>query len=96
MVGASRRAAAVLCGVVLPVAACTGGEPSDADTDPSEPAEPVSLTLLTHDSFDASKRVLDDFTQETGIEVREKPEKSSGDETKSAPALGKGKARVRG
>lgn len=32
----------------------------------------------------------------TGIEVREKPAKSPGDESKSAPALGKGKARVRG
>ncbi len=30
------------------------------------------------------------------IEVREKPTKSSGDEAKSTPALGKGKARVRG
>lgn len=30
------------------------------------------------------------------IEVREKPVKSSGDEAKSTPALGKGKARVRG
>jgi YidC/Oxa1 family membrane protein insertase len=31
-----------------------------------------------------------------GIEVREKPTKSPADEPKSAPALGKGKARVRG
>jgi YidC/Oxa1 family membrane protein insertase len=30
------------------------------------------------------------------IEVREKPVKTSGDDTKSTPALGKGKARVRG
>jgi YidC/Oxa1 family membrane protein insertase len=45
----------------------------------------------------AVERYLSRKTQgSAGIEVREKPEKSSGDETKSAPALGKGKARVRG
>ncbi len=67
-----------MCGVVLAVAACTGGEPGDAGTDPGEPAEPVSLTLLTHDSFDASKKVLDDFTEETGIEVRVVPAGDAG------------------
>lgn len=45
----------------------------------------------------AVERYLSRKTQgPAGIEVREKPSKSSGDETKSAPALGKGKARVRG
>jgi YidC/Oxa1 family membrane protein insertase len=45
----------------------------------------------------AVERYLQGKTQGPAtIEVREKPTKSSGDEAKSTPALGKGKARVRG
>jgi thiamine transport system substrate-binding protein len=51
-----RLAAASLVGVVL-LAAC------------GEEAEPVTLTLLTHDSFDVSTEVLEGFTADTGIEV---------------------------
>ena len=32
--------------------------------------EPVTITLLTHDSFAVSKGVLEGFTQQTGITVK--------------------------
>ena len=38
----------------------------------------MTLTLLTHDSFDASEKVLAAFTDETGIEVRVVPAGDAG------------------
>ena len=58
-------------------AACTSSDPTN-DTTGSASPEPVTLTLLTHDSFDASEKVLDAFTEETGIEVRVVPAGDAG------------------
>jgi thiamine transport system substrate-binding protein len=64
------RTVAVLAAVAL-AAACSGGtagsEPSDDGSAPTP--TPVTLTLLTHDSFDVSTEVLDGFTRDTGITV---------------------------
>jgi len=56
--------AAIATGALL--AGCAAGP------EPSGPAssEPVVLTLVTHDSFALGEGVLEDFTAETGIEVR--------------------------
>ena len=45
--------------------ACTSSDPTNEATG-SASSEPVTLTLLTHDSFDASEKVLAAFTDEIG------------------------------
>src|SRR3954462_3548475 len=50
--------AVVVLALLLP--ACSSGPGDSAD----------SVTLVTHDSFAASKPVLEDFTRETGIKVK--------------------------
>lgn len=66
-----RRAAALLAVLSLVPAACRG-EPVPG------PKAPVTLTLLTHDSFDVSKRVLRTFERESGISVRVLPAGDAG------------------
>jgi len=61
-----RRALALLLAATLALAAC--GDDDDAPVAADD--EPVTLTLVTHDSFDVSDDVLAAFTQDTGIEVR--------------------------
>ncbi|MFP4311367.1 MAG: thiamine ABC transporter substrate binding subunit [Nitriliruptoraceae bacterium] len=59
----------------------TGEETTDAGEEPEPEAdgdEPVTVTLLTHDSFDVSSEVLEDFTAETGIEVAVVPSGDAG------------------
>lgn len=51
--------------------ACTGDTPGAS-------GEPRLVTLITHDSFDVSKSVLNDFERETGIEVRIVPTGDAG------------------
>jgi thiamine transport system substrate-binding protein len=51
----------VVCGVVG--AACTGGETPAG-------GEPTPVTLLTHDSFDVSRSVVEAFERERGIDLR--------------------------
>lgn len=72
---------ALLVVIVALLAGACGGESVDApSTTPSEtttstsmdlvlPEEPITLTLLTHDSFLVSEGILDTFTLETGIRV---------------------------
>lgn len=48
------------------------------DDDVATDDEPVTLTLLTHDSFDVSEDVLARFTEETGVEVRVAPSGDAG------------------
>lgn len=56
--------------------ACTGGgEPSSV---PGEPPEPVTVTLLTHDSFDASRSIVRGFERESGIDLRIVPAGDAG------------------
>ena len=57
--------------------ACTSSDPPNEATG-SASSEPVTLTLLTHDSFDASEKVLAAFTDETGIDVRVVPAGDAG------------------
>ncbi len=52
--------------------ACGGSgttDPAGSEGQVGASGEPVSLTLITHDSFDLSEGVLASFTEETGIEV---------------------------
>jgi thiamine transport system substrate-binding protein len=64
------RISALVLAIALLAGACTSEGPASA--------EPVTLTLLTHDSFDASEDVFQGFTRETGIEVRVIPAGDAG------------------
>lgn len=66
-----RRLAILVASLALIAGAC-----SEDTTDAS--GEPRLVTLITHDSFDVSKAVLNDFERETGIEVRIVPEGDAG------------------
>ena len=66
-----RRALLVLA-FSLPVAACGGGDGGGGDD------RPVTLRLLTHDSFAVTESVLESFTEETGIEVELVPSGDAG------------------
>ena len=59
-----KRFSAIALSVLL-FAACSGS----SDNDSSESDGPVTLTLLTHDSFTPSEGIFDAFTAETGITV---------------------------
>lgn len=53
-------------------------DPDDAEAQddaaaPDEPADDVTIRLMTHDSFDVSTDVLEAFTTETGIDVEVVP-----------------------
>jgi thiamine transport system substrate-binding protein len=64
-----RRTFALAVGLAL-LAGCTdGGEPADG---------PVTVTLLTHDSFDVTRSVLRGFERERGIRVRVLPAGDAG------------------
>ena len=68
-----RRPAAVFALVVV-VAAC-----SSSDTARDRGAQPpVTVTLLTHDSFDVSKAVVRSFEREHGIDLRIAPAGDAG------------------
>lgn len=56
-----------LAGVVL-AASCTRGEEAPGVAD-----EPVTVTLLTHDSFDVTRGVLREFERASGLRVRVLP-----------------------
>lgn len=49
------------------VPACAGDGGADADDVEATGGEPVTVTMLTHDSFDVSEDVLAALTEETGI-----------------------------
>ena len=68
-----------LLAVLLLAAAC-GDDDSDsaAEQDPAPSREPVTVTLVTHDSFNVSDSVLEGFTAETGIEVEVLPAGDAG------------------
>lgn len=64
---------AALLGFALIAAACGGdddaGPAASGDSSSRSGAESVTITLVTHDSFDLSDDVLAAFTEETGIDV---------------------------
>jgi thiamine transport system substrate-binding protein len=62
--------------VALLAAAC--GDDDAATTPEADPAEPTTITLLTHDSFDVSEEVLAAFTEDTGITVELLPSGDAG------------------
>lgn len=64
-----RRLRSLLALGVLAVALLSGCGDDDTGDGGDEPAAPVTLRLLTHDSFAISDEVLAAFTDETGIEV---------------------------
>jgi thiamine transport system substrate-binding protein len=68
------RPAAVVAVAAL-VAACVGDGPSE---DPPGSAGPVEVTMLTHDSFDVSARVVRAFERARGIELRIVPAGDAG------------------
>jgi thiamine transport system substrate-binding protein len=61
-----RRSVALSIVIALAAVACT----TTVDTSPNPGQTPVTVTLLTHDSFDVSKSVLGDFEDRTGITVK--------------------------
>lgn len=63
---------ALVCVAVLAVSACgddDAGSPADDPSADTGAVEEVTITLVTHDSFDISESVLEEFTAETGITV---------------------------
>jgi thiamine transport system substrate-binding protein len=68
------RPGAAVCVLVLVATACSGGE---ATNDPGAPP-PVTVTLLTHDSFDVSTTVVRSFERERGIDLRIVPAGDAG------------------
>ena len=71
----TRRAIASVLAAGLLIAGC--GDDDDTAT-PTAPEEGVTITLITHDSFDLSEEVLDAFTEESGITVRLLPSGDAG------------------
>ena len=74
----ARRLLALLCAFALVLVACgdddsAAGPTSSttaAESGSTTTAEPVTITLATHDSFAISQSVLDQFTADTGITVK--------------------------
>jgi thiamine transport system substrate-binding protein len=65
-----RRTTLAIVAVALVAAACT----TTVDSSPAPGSSaPVTITLLTHDSFDVTKSVLRDFEDRTGITVKVVP-----------------------
>ncbi|NOZ70358.1 MAG: thiamine ABC transporter substrate-binding protein, partial [Chloroflexi bacterium] len=54
----------------LILAACAVPLPASPTTPAATPAPPSSLTLVTHDSFDVSEEVLQQFQKQTGIKIQ--------------------------
>ena len=67
------RFAAAMVVVALLVGACEDRPPS-----PGRGGDSVTVTLLTHDSFDVGKRVVRAFERETGIDLRIVPAGDAG------------------
>jgi thiamine transport system substrate-binding protein len=65
----SARAVAVAACATLVLAACSG-DGGESSTRSATPSEPVVVTLLTHDSFDVSEKVVRAFERESGIDLR--------------------------
>lgn len=65
--------------VLLLVTACQGnGEDPGEQEAPETPQEAVTLTLMTHDSFDASEEVLAQFEEEHGVQLELLPSGDAG------------------
>lgn len=54
---------------LVTLAGCGGSDEPDASREPGTPTEPVTLTILSHESFTPSEGIFDSFTEETGITV---------------------------
>ncbi|WMX44823.1 thiamine ABC transporter substrate-binding protein [Streptomyces roseicoloratus] len=68
----TKKAAAVALVAALGVtslAACGGGNGDKGKADGASPA-PKTVTLVSHDSFNASEEVLAEFTKQTGLTVK--------------------------
>jgi thiamine transport system substrate-binding protein len=68
-------------GMILAIAILTAACLGDGDVarrDSEQPAEPTTVTLLTHDSFDVSQRVVRAFERDSGIELRIVPAGDAG------------------
>jgi thiamine transport system substrate-binding protein len=61
------RPVVVVVALLVVLSSCSGGDGAGTSTSASE--EPVTITLLTHDSFLLSDGTLEAFTAETGIGV---------------------------
>lgn len=78
------RILALLVAGLLAIAGCTSNDddgaapPTSADSDPSDAQEDVTVTLVTHDSFNVSESVLQEFESETGITVEVLPSGDAG------------------
>jgi len=67
-----KRVLALLAALAILGAACASGEGD------LERREPVTITLITHDSFDVSERVLRAFERRSGMDVRVLPAGDAG------------------
>ena len=70
-----------LLSLLLPVclmAACGDDDTAADGATADDTAEPTTITLVTHDSFDISESVLEEFTAETGITVEVLPSGDAG------------------
>lgn len=67
------RTIALFAVTLTVVVGCSVTDGAPPDSAPPEDSEPVTLTLLTHDSFDVSEEVLASFTQATGVDVEVVP-----------------------
>lgn len=63
------RIVAAAAFAALLLASCSG-DGGEAPPRSAAPSEPVTVTLLTHDSFDVSKAVVRAFERESGIDLR--------------------------
>jgi thiamine transport system substrate-binding protein len=61
----ARRSGGLILILALALAAC-----SQDTTEPANTQRPEQITLLTHDAFAVSDGILQDFTNETGVEVQ--------------------------
>lgn len=70
-----KKSLALFFALALLLSACSGNAPVNDtnhvnDSEPDAAAEPVTLTVMTHDSFAVSEEVIAAFEAETGIEVK--------------------------
>ena len=77
------RTLALLLAAALVVAACGDDAPAPVASggdgaSPADQGDPVTITLLTHDSFNVSESVFEEFTADTGITVEVLPSGDAG------------------
>ena len=68
----------LLASVIALVGGACSGDGETGPSSPGQPSEGVTVTMLTHDSFDVSEKVVRAFERERGIELRIVPAGDAG------------------